>query len=244
MKTTLCPIFIALAFPLLLLSCSTTHSGKTTGFDTIPTDKVITAAEQKALTPDAILLQLKEGNNNFVNNKLTLRNYPAQVQKTAIGQFPKAVILSCLDSRIPVEEVFDQGIGDVFVARVAGNIVNEDILGSMEFGTKVVGAKLIVVMGHNHCGAVKSAIDDVQLGNITAMLSKVKPAVAACQNFSGEKTSKNNAFVDEVGHRNVNLNIEKIKNQSPIIKSLVDNGDIKIVGAFYNLETGKVEFVN
>src|SRR5215471_15504962 len=154
-------------------------------------EKVLTAEEQKALTPDMVIQSLKDGNQRFMNNAITARDHSAMVRNASKGQYPKAVILSCLDSRIPVEDVFDKGIGDLFVGRVAGNFVNEDLLGSMEFGCKISGAKLILVLGHESCGAVKAAIDDVKLGNITAMLAKIKPAVARSQDFSGERISKN-----------------------------------------------------
>src|SRR5690606_14975234 len=149
-------------------------------------EKVQTQEEQQALTPDGILASLKEGNQRFLDNRLTARNHSAQARNSALGQYPKAVILSCLDSRIPVEDVFDKGIGDLFVARVAGNFVNADILGSMEFGTKVAGAKLIVVMGHPTCGAVKASIDKVDLGNIGSIVTAIRPAVDMSEDFSGD----------------------------------------------------------
>jgi carbonic anhydrase len=152
------------------------------------------------------------------------------------------VILSCLDSRIPVEDVFDKGIGDLFVARVAGNFVNTDILGSMEFGCKVSGAKLILVLGHESCGAVKAAIDNVKLGNITGMLGNIEPAVARSQDFKGDKTSSNPAFVEYVAKNNVLNTIETIRKKSPILKEMEDKGEIKIVGAYYSLKTGEVSF--
>jgi carbonic anhydrase len=204
----------------------------------------LTAEEQAALTPDVIIQQFKDGNARFLANDLTVRDHTAKVRSAATGQFPKAVVLSCLDSRIPVEDVFDLGLGDVFVGRVAGNIVNEDLLGSMEFGTKVMGSKVILVLGHKHCGAVVSAIDNVQLGNITAMLSKIQPAVKKSQDFQGEKLTSNVAFVDHVSKNNVLHVTETIMAQSPIIAELVKNGTVKIVGAYYDMETGAVEFLN
>ena len=206
-------------------------------------EKVLTAEEQKALTPDTVIQSLKEGNQRFVNNSITARDHSAMVRNASVGQFPKAVILSCLDSRVPVEDVFDKGIGDIFVARVAGNFVNEDILGSMEYGCKVSGAKLILVLGHESCGAVKAAIDGVKLGNITAMLAKVKPSVVKSGDFAGEKSSKNDAFVEYVAKNNVLNTIETIKAKSPILKEMMDKGEIKIVGAYYNLKTGEVIFL-
>ncbi len=206
-------------------------------------EKVLTAAEQKALTPDSVIQILKEGNRRFRSNDITSRDHSAMVRNATAGQYPKAIILSCVDSRIPVEDVFDRGIGDIFVARVAGNFVNEDILGSMEFACKVSGAKLILVMGHEACGAIKSAVDGVELGNITAMLSKITPAVAGGKDFEGEKTSKNEAFVEWVAKRNVNDAIANIRAKSPILKEMEDKGEIKIVGAYYDLHTGEVMFL-
>jgi carbonic anhydrase len=159
------------------------------------------------------------------------------------GQFPKAMVLSCLDSRVPVEDVFDQGLGDVFVGRVAGNFVNTDLLGSMEFACKVAGAKLILVMGHQHCGAIKGAIDDVKLGNITAMLENIKPAVKMSQDFKGEKSSKNEAFVKYVAQNNIKNTIQQIRSKSQILKEMEEKGEIKIVGAFYTLRNGELQFV-
>jgi len=206
--------------------------------------KVLTAEEQAALTAEKILEALKAGNKRFMNNDITARDHSAQVRNSTMGQYPKAVILSCLDSRVPVEDVFDRGIGDIFVGRVAGNFVNEDLLGSMEFGCKVAGAKLILVMGHEHCGAVKAAIDDVELGNITAMLSKIKPAVELVSDFEGEKTSKNDAFVHAVCESNVKNTINQIRINSPILKEMEDNGEIKIVGAVYDLDDAEVAFLD
>jgi carbonic anhydrase len=207
-------------------------------------EQVLTAEEQKALTPDQVLESLKKGNENFTGDGLTLRDHSAMVRKAASGQYPKAVILSCLDSRIPVEDIFDKGIGDLFVARVAGNLVNEDILGSMEFGCKVAGAKLILVMGHNECGAVKAGIDNVQLGNITSLVNKIRPAVDSSSNFNGDKVTKNNEYVDNVAQNNVRLNMSLIKSKSDILREMVEKGEIKIVGAFYDLNTGKVTFID
>lgn len=206
-------------------------------------EKVLTAEEQQALTPDMVIQSLKEGNKRFMGNEITARDHSAMVRNAAAAQYPKAVILSCLDSRVPVEDVFDKGIGDLFVARVAGNFVNEDVLGSMEYGCKVSGAKLILVLGHESCGAIKSAIDDVKLGNITAMLAKIKPSIAKSQNFEGDKTSKNAAFVEYVAKNNVLNTIEAIKAKSPILKEMSDKGEIKITGAYYDLKTGEVTFL-
>lgn len=206
-------------------------------------EKVLTAEQQKALTPDLVIKSLKEGNKRYMNNDLTLRDHSALVRDATEGQYPKAVILSCLDSRIPVEDVFDKGIGDLFVGRVAGNFVNEDLLGSMEFGCKVSGAKLILVLGHESCGAIKSAIDNVEMGNITAMLSKIKPAIEKSKDFTGDKTSKNDEFVEYVAKNNVLETIENIKKNSPILKEMEDKGEIKIIGAYYDLHSGEVTFL-
>lgn len=206
-------------------------------------ETVLTAEEQAALRPDDVIRVFKEGNERFINNDLTTRNNSAQVRESTNAQFPKAIVLSCVDSRVPVEDVFDRGIGDIFVARVAGNFVNEDFLGSMEFACKVSGSKLILVMGHEHCGAVKAAIDDVQLGNITPMLEKIKPAVEAVT-YEGERNSKNQEFVHMVCESNVENTIDQIRTNSPILKEMEDNGEIKIVGAIYDMDTGKVVFMD
>lgn len=205
---------------------------------------VLTKSEQDLLTPEKVLQEFIEGNKRFENGNLTQRLHSNEIRKIATGgQFPKAMVLSCLDSRVPVEDVFDQGIGDVFVGRVAGNFVNTDLLGSMEFACKVAGAKLIIVMGHQHCGAVKGAIDDVHLGNITAMLANIKPAVAMSQNFEGDKSSKNDAFVKTVNKNNIRNTMSQIRTHSEILKEMEDKNQIKIVGAYYSLLTGKIEFV-
>jgi carbonic anhydrase len=205
-------------------------------------EDVLTKEEQDALTPDAVIQSLEEGNIRFMNNDLTARNHSQQVRSSTLAQYPKAIVLSCVDSRVPVEDVFDRGIGDLFVARVAGNFVNEDILGSMEFACKVSGSKLILVMGHEHCGAVKAAIDDVKLGNITPMLQKIRPAVESVV-YEGERNSKNQEFVHMVSESNVRNTIENIRKNSPILKEMEDKGKIKIVGALYDMDNGKVEFI-
>jgi len=181
-------------------------------------ENVLSAEEQAALTPDMVINNLKKGNIDFMNNNITDRDHSAQVRNSTNGQYPEAIILSCIDSRVPVEVVFNKGIGDLFVARVAGNFVNVDILGSMEFACRVSGSKLILVMGHEHCGAVKAAIDDVELGNITAMLTKIKPAVELSSDYQGEKTSDNDGFVHEVCENNVINTINEIRVKSPVLK--------------------------
>ena len=216
----------------------------TEGNSVIPlVEKVLTSEEQAALTPDMVISLFKEGNQRFVNNDLTARNHSEQVRNSTYGQFPKAIILSCIDSRIPVEDVLDKGIGDLFVARVAGNFVNTDILGSMEYACKVSGAKIIMVLGHEHCGAIKSAIDNVELGNITEMLSNIRPAIDSLSDFKGDKSSANEDFVHAVCEQNVVNTIAEIRDQSPILNSMEKKGDIKIVGAIYNMSTGIITVI-
>ncbi|WP_145206235.1 carbonic anhydrase family protein [Thalassoglobus polymorphus] len=225
-------------------STRTDDQGSATTLDVTPRiERVLTREERDQLTPDDVIKILKEGNQRFVSGTLTSRDHSQQARKAALGQHPKAVILSCLDSRIPVEDAFDRGIGDVFVARVAGNFENTDILGSMEFGCKVVGAKLILVLGHEHCGAIKGAIDNVELGNITAMLSNIRPAVEHFADYKGEKTGENDEFVHMVTEQNVRMTMANIRAKSPILNEMVSNGELKIVGGIYNMETGTVTFL-
>jgi carbonic anhydrase len=198
---------------------------------------------QGAVTPSQILERFKQGNERFASGHGTHRNYSQQVKETAKGQFPLASIVSCIDSRAPAELILDQGIGDVFNARVAGNVINEDILGSLEFASKVAGAKLIVVMGHTSCGAVKGACDNVQLGNLTGLLAKIQPAVAAVPSKTGaDRSSKNYEFVELVAEANVRQNVQLIRDRSPILKEMEDKGEIKIVGAMYDVGSGKVSW--
>jgi carbonic anhydrase len=204
---------------------------------------VLTREQQSRLTPQAVLDELLAGNQRFIKDDLTQRNHSRRIREAYAGQFPKAVILSCLDSRIPVEDVFDRGIGDIFVARVAGNFVNEDILGSMEFACHVAGAKLIMVLGHTHCGAVKAAIDDVRLGNITPMLAKIRPAIEQGRPFEGKKASDNPAYVAHVCRENVRLAVEAVRERSDILRKLEAEGGIKIVGAYYDLGSGEVSLL-
>lgn len=206
-------------------------------------EPVLSSEERQKLTPERIVRGLKEGNERFVSGTLTVRDHSAQVRASVRSQFPKAAFLSCLDSRIPIEDVFDRGIGDVFVARVAGNFENTDILGSLEFATKVAGAKVILVLGHGDCGAVKAAIDGVELGNITAMLSNITPAVTHFADYSGNKSSKNDAFLKMVTEQHVRMTMSDIRSRSPIIKELEDAGDLNIVGGVYYMATGRVNFI-
>lgn len=206
-------------------------------------DKIITKQEQEALTPDGVLKDLLQGNKRFTSDNFHSRDYNAQKVSATGGQYPKAVILSCVDSRVPVETVFDQGIGDVFVARVAGNFENLDILGSMEYACKVAGSKLVFVLGHESCGAVSAACDGVELGNITHLLSNIKPAVKAVKT-DGRRDSSNKGFVHDVVQKNVELTMERIRDKSSILKGMEDKNEIRIVGGVYSLESGKVELLN
>jgi carbonic anhydrase len=197
---------------------------------------------QGHLTPQRALDILLEGNKRFVNNLKANRDLLKQVNETSTGQFPFAAVLSCIDSRTSAELVFDQGLGDIFSIRIAGNCVNEDILGSMEFACKVAGSKLILVLGHSKCGAIKGACDDVRMGNLTALLTKLRPAVDDTAT-SGTRNSGNAAFVEDVALRNVQLAMEQITQRSPILKEMVENGEIMIAGAMYDVENGQVELV-
>ena len=204
----------------------------------------LTEEEQAKLTPDMIIDILKQGNKDFTEGALTVRNNTKRIRKAALCQYPKAVVLSCMDSRVPVEDVFHRGIGDLFVIRVAGNFINEDILGCLELACKVSGAKLIVVLGHEHCSAIKSAIDNINMGNITAMLSKIQPAVLQTKKtFQGEKTSSNPKFVTAICIQNINHTTNEIRVNSSILKEMEKEGKIRIIGAIYHMETGKVAFL-
>lgn len=204
------------------------------------TDRVLTKSEQQALTPDQVLELLYAGNRRFVEGDVTHRDHRAQIRAAVEGQWPKAVVLSCLDSRVPVEDVFDCGIGDLFVARVAGNFVNVDILGSMEFACKVSGARVVYVLGHEHCGAVKGAIDRVELGNLTAVLRAIAPAVDEVTDDHTERTSENPAFVHRVAEQNVLRTVRRIRAESAILRDLEASGTLRIVGGMYDMDTGEV----
>ena len=197
---------------------------------------------QSNLTPEMAFQILKDGNERFVNNLKAERNLLQQVNETKEGQFPFATILSCMDSRTSAELIFDQGLGDIFSIRIAGNILNDDILGSMEFATKVVGTKIILVLGHTKCGAIVGACNNVELGKLTQVLEKVKPAIEAEKTTTDNRTGSNRSFVDNVTENNVHINIDRIKKESPIIAELVQQGSVKIVGGIYDVETGKVTF--
>ncbi|MFC4817788.1 MULTISPECIES: carbonic anhydrase family protein [unclassified Flavobacterium] len=199
---------------------------------------------QSQITPKKALELLKEGNSRFVNNLKLHRDLLEQVNDTSEGQWPFATILSCIDSRTSAELIFDQGLGDVFSIRIAGNVVNTDILGSMEFACKVAGSKLIVVLGHTKCGAVKGACDHVEMGNLTELLSKLQPAVYEEQTTKEERTSKNAEFVENVAEINVKRMVKSVLQRSHILAEMIENGEIGIIGAMYNVETGEVQFYN
>ncbi len=203
----------------------------------------MTSEIQKALTPEMCLELLKAGNARFLEDELHGHDHRAKVKATAKGQYPFAIILSCIDSRLPTEILFDMGPGDIFNARIAGNFVNKDILGSMEFACAVAGAKLIVVMGHTSCGAVKGACDDVELGNLTELLKKLEPAVEATPSQPGEdRSAANEEFVNRVAQTNVQLTLRRILEESEVLNGLLEQGKIGLVGAMYDVATGKVSF--
>jgi carbonic anhydrase len=203
-----------------------------------------TRATQAALTPDEILKMLKAGNERFVSGKMLQRDLHAQVKQTASGQYPMAAIMGCLDSRVPPELVFDMGIGDLFVGRVAGNYVDTDMLGSFEFATKVAGAKVILVLGHTECGAVKGACDGVQIGNLTHTLSNLAPALYAVRDVEGPRNAGNKKFVDAVTRANVELNVQALVDRSAVLRDLVKAGKLKIVGGIYDVKSGRVTFLD
>lgn len=197
---------------------------------------------QAQMTPQKALDYLKEGNQRFMSNLKAHRDLLEQANATVDGQWPFATILSCIDSRTSAELIFDQGLGDVFSVRIAGNVVNTDILGSMEFACKVAGSKLIVVLGHTKCGAIKGACDHVEMGNLTELLSKIQPSVYQESETRTERSSKNATFVENVSQINVKRNVNSILERSPILKQMIENGEIGIIGAMHNLETGEVTF--
>lgn len=202
-----------------------------------------TAATQASISPTMAVEMLVQGNKRFLNNETLQRDLHAQIKDTSKGQHPFATVISCIDSRIPTEVVFDQGIGDIFNARIAGNFINEDILGSLEFACKLAGSKVIVVMGHTSCGAVKGACDHAELGNLTQMLDKIMPAVDAVATSEGEaRNSSNIDFVNRVAVKNVEFTIQNIKDQSPVLNEMLGKGEINIVGAMYDVKTGQVSF--
>lgn len=204
--------------------------------------KTLTKDLQDKLTPAEAVDLLRKGNGRFLEKRMADRDLLSQVEQTASGQFPFAVILSCIDSRVPAELVFDQGVGDIFSCRVAGNIVNEDVLGSMEFACKAAGSKAIVVLGHTKCGAVKGACDKVELGNLSALLHKIQPAIEAETKTSDNRSSSNGAFVDRVAELNVRHVLDEIHAKSPVLEEMIKSKEVAIIGAMYDVETGKVDF--
>ncbi|NHN25039.1 carbonic anhydrase [Flavobacterium jejuense] len=239
-----------LVLSLLLVSCGDSkkeeEQNKETSTSEIvqPVETVLTQEQQQALTPVEVIQRLKDGNLRFVTNDRTSRNHSAQIRNSITSQFPKAIILSCVDSRVPIEDVFDQGIGDLFVARIAGNFANTDILGSMEFACNVSGSKVILVLGHEHCGAIRHAIMDTKLGNITSMLANIRPAVNLVTDFEGERVATNQKFVHEVCISNIKNTINYIRDNSVILKRMEKSADsLKIIGAVYNMSTGELDFM-
>lgn len=231
-------LVVFLASALLLADCSTQYGNDGSGAVAAQTRE-----NQAAITPAQALARLEAGNERFVSGQMIHRNFPRQVKDTSGGQYPFAAVVTCLDSRTTPEFMFDQGVGDVFSARVAGNIINDDILGSLEFATKVSGAKLIAVIGHTNCGAIKGACDAVQLGHLTSLLARIQPAVNAVQTAPGEvRSSKNHAFVERVAEMHVRLTLKAIREQDPILNDMIERGQIGLVGGIYDLETGKVTF--
>ena len=240
-RTALIGSTLVTAFFLASVGLSSDKADTKLAQATTATPRQRTQEAQAKMSPQEAIDKLRAGNARFVAGKTRARDLQAEVRSTAGGQYPFAVILSCLDSRQPVELLFDQGIGDVFNARVAGNVLNDDILGSMEFACKVAGAKLVLVMGHTSCGAIKGAIDKVELGHLTGLLARIRPAVQAAA-FRGERSGKNPAFVDAVARKNVELTVAGIRKNSPVLRELESGGALKIAGAMYHLGTGVVEF--
>jgi carbonic anhydrase len=241
MKTTRTPHLIAAALTLLFAfaGCSTTPP------TAAPQRRDLGAikAEQAALTPAQVLESLRRGNERFATGQTHPRDMLRDQRITAAGQYPHAVILSCIDSRAPAEVIFDAGLGDLFNARIAGNIADADLVGSMEFACAVSGAKLVLVMGHTSCGAIKGACDHVELGNLTGLLKKIEPAVTDVRDVPGERNSKNKAFVEAVGEANVRLTVARIRELSPILRDSESAGKIQIAGCIYDLDTARVRFL-
>ncbi len=228
---------VAIGLAVATVGC-TGMSGTDTSGSRVST--AMSKASQAALTPQAALKQLQAGNDRFVSGKMINRDYMAQVKITGAGQYPYATVLSCIDSRAGPELVLDQGIGDIFAPRIADNFVNADILGSMEFASKVAGSKVIVVLGHSACGAVKGACDNVQLGNISSLVNAIQPAVQSVPNDGTPRNSKNDAFVEKVAEANVKMTIQNIRQKSPMLREMADKGEIMLVGAMLNVSTGKI----
>ncbi len=234
-KKSNCPPLLHVFTVLIALACSQLHAAHNS--------PALNKEAQAAISPDQALTRLKEGNMRFNSAKLLKRDLLQQVAATDNGQYPFASIVSCIDSRTPPEIVFDQGIGDLFVARIAGNIVNDDILGSLEFATKLSGSKIIVIMGHTECGAIKGACDGAQLGLLTATLANINPAVEAVKGDFPIQNSVNKAFVQAVADMNVRLTMQKLQQRSLVLRELIDTKQIRLVGAMYDVKTGKVKFL-
>ncbi|WP_084282687.1 carbonic anhydrase family protein [Deefgea rivuli] len=230
---------LALAALLAVSSAWAADDGGAVKAQPFVVGKTVTKAVQAGITPDKAIEILKAGNVRFASNKSVSYDYKKQVGQTALGQYPLATVVSCIDSRSAPEQVLNQGIGNIFTARVAGNTVNTDILGSLEFAAKVAGSRAIVVLGHTNCGAIKGACDGVKMGNLTSLLENFMPAVNATKT-DGERNSKNHEFVEDVAEMNVKLTVEKIREMSPVLKEMEDQGKIKIVGAMYDISNGKV----
>lgn len=240
MKSTFSSIGLAL-FTLVAAGCA--HQSASTGKNAFPPAAISSQAIQQSLTPDQAVARLVAGNDRFVAGQPATRNLRVQAEATSAGQYPFAVVLGCIDSRTPPELIFDTNLGDIFTPRIAGNYANSDILGSMEFATKVAGAKAIVVVGHNECGAVKGAVDSVRLGNLTTVVQAIEPAAAEVQG-AGDRSSKNPKFVQATAEANVRRTVAQIRLNSEIIRTLEAEGKIRIVGAMQDLATGKVTILN
>jgi carbonic anhydrase len=226
----------------LKLGAAAVAAGLGGGLGHVAYAAALTKEQRDRLTPERIIELMKQGNQRFRDGKTSPHNYLAQQKASAKGQYPAAVILSCIDSRAPAETIMDLGIGDCFNARVAGNVANDDIVGSIEFACKVAGAKVVLVMGHTACGAVKGAIDEVKLGNLTGLLHKIRPAVSETK-YGGERSSTNYGFVDAVARKNVELTMADIQRRSAVLSELAGSGAIGIAGAMYDLETGVIDFI-
>lgn len=234
-------LFSLLVLLLVSTGCATAQQTS----DTRDLTQPLTAETQAALTPDDVIQALRDGNARFLAGTPVERDLLAQVFQTGTGQYPMAAILGCIDSRVPHEIVFDKGVGDVFSARVAGNFVNTDILGSLEFATAVAGSKVIVVLGHTECGAVKGACDHIELGNLTATLANIQPAVYAVNDLvPGERSSANKAYVQAVADENVAMTVQNMVDRSPVLRRLVESGDLVVIGAMHDVATGRVSFMD
>jgi carbonic anhydrase len=246
-----CSVAAALALAIIVTGCAQPKGDSVgekraymamTGTSVSAEVPAMSQATQNDMTTEQALRALKEGNKRFVNGQMLNRDLLAQVNVTATGQFPFAVVLGCIDSRVPPELVFDQGIGDIFSPRIAGNFANTDIIGSIEFATRLAGAKLVVVLGHTECGAVKGACDGAQLGNLTHTLSNIAPAVYAAKDVKGDRSSGNKEYVQKVADANVRLTVQALSDRSAVLRELVAKNQLMIVGAMHDVATGRVTF--